>query len=532
MIRRIAALLVIALAASTIPARAQQQNSTISQPFTFTAAGQTSPMLVLQGQGSCSVVVDSTGGGVTIVPQSSSASPVSASSQWNTATGVGGGSITTTGTFTGPITTQTNGGLTGFRITTTALSSGTVSGTISCSTAGSGGTIAGSVTIIGPVDSQGHLQVNLCNGVSANCATISVPGASPINVLNVQGCSTCAALPVSGSLTTVLPYSSAAQQTAAAASFLGVGGVDGGGKVNGILTGTDGRLSTNLAQVGGAAVALGSAASAASVPVVIASDQTAVAVKQPDTRLAGTVVPTNATTCPTNCLILALNNATGVVEWNLAGLTASGATMIFEGSSDGGTTYFTRPRVTNTSVLATTGLATVDGSYRTNASGLTNIRVRVSVAGSSSVTVSYNESSVSSMVTPDGTINAFLTNASTSAVPITQALGTQIQASTTAGAGASITVTLAGVPSKTTYISGFELTAGPSTVAAVGNMTIVGPTTTMNYQLTEGTTNGGAIIVEYAIPIPASATNTGIVLALGAITNGGVTSLSAHGFQL
>lgn len=104
-------------------------------------------------------------------------------------------------------------------------------------------------------------------------------------------------------------------------------------------------------------------------------------------------------------------------------------------------------------------------------------------------------------------------------------------------ANASAAATLAGVSAKTTYITGFEITAAGATVGAVVVVTVVGViTTTLSYIFTAptGATVGAQpLIVEFPVPIPASAVNTAIVVTLPALGAGNTNAaVVAHGFQL
>lgn len=180
-------------------------------PFSFTAAGQRSPILLLNGQGTCSVQVDNTGGGTTLTPQSTSDLGPNPSSAWNTASGVNSGSITTFGTFTGPVSSQTNGGLTGFSIIAASVTSGTVTGKISCSTAtGSGSTsVSGSVAINGltspiPFPVTTPAPAPTCNTGTAVC--VSGNQGTNNNVLQIDACgplgTTCTDVHAAGTIST------------------------------------------------------------------------------------------------------------------------------------------------------------------------------------------------------------------------------------------------------------------------------------------------------------------------------------------
>lgn len=115
------------------------------------------------------------------------------------------------------------------------------------------------------------------------------------------------------------------------------------------------------------------------------------------------------------------------------------------------------------------------------------------------------------------------------ATPITAASGNV--------AAATATATLAGVASKTTYIAGFQITSSGSTGAAVVSPTITGTVTgtlTYTYATVAGATlSNQPLVVTFNPPIPASATNTGIAVALPSLGAGNTNAtVVAHGYQL
>lgn len=103
-------------------------------------------------------------------------------------------------------------------------------------------------------------------------------------------------------------------------------------------------------------------------------------------------------------------------------------------------------------------------------------------------------------------------------------------------ANASAVATLAGAAGKTTYITGFEITAGGATAGALVLATITGlinGTATYVYAVATGAATGSPpLIVEFSAPIPASAVNTAIVVTLPALGAGNTNAaVVAHGFQ-
>lgn len=113
---------------------------------------------------------------------------------------------------------------------------------------------------------------------------------------------------------------------------------------------------------------------------------------------------------------------------------------------------------------------------------------------------------------------------------------TPITASSGNVANASAAATLPGVSAKTTFISGFQVTASGATVGLDVTVTVAGVITgTMSYTYTfpAGALVGAQpLIVTFPYPIPASATNTAIVVTLPAGGAGNTNAtVSAQGFQ-
>lgn len=103
-------------------------------------------------------------------------------------------------------------------------------------------------------------------------------------------------------------------------------------------------------------------------------------------------------------------------------------------------------------------------------------------------------------------------------------------------ANASAVATLAGAASKTTYITGFVVTASGATAALVVNGTVtglIGGTMTFTFAFPAGATVGATpLIVTLSRPIPASATNTSIVVTLPAGGAGNTNAaVTAFGFR-
>ena len=115
------------------------------------------------------------------------------------------------------------------------------------------------------------------------------------------------------------------------------------------------------------------------------------------------------------------------------------------------------------------------------------------------------------------------------ATPVTAASGNQ--------ANAVATATLPAAAGKTTYITGFQLTAAGATAAAVVSATVTGTisgTLTYTFVFPAGATAAAQpLVVEFPEPVPSSAVNTAIVVSLPAGGAGNTNAaVNAQGFQL
>lgn len=238
--------------------------------------------------------------------------------------------------------------------------------------------------------------------------------------------------------------------------------------------------------------------------------------------VAGTF--TNAT--QTNSVTTPNIDSFGTVMISVHGTygTASG---VFEISDDGGTTWFgVQGSRTDSSVLESgyTSLTNTTRAWNIPVNGADAFRVRSTAVASGTVSVNL---SISGPVTPTVSISAGVL---TSQYP---ANSTPITASTTGTTGV-VTATLAGVAGKTTYISGFVITAD-ATALTTGTATVTGTVTgTLNFvQTVTAVTSGAAVLsIPFNPAIPASAVNTGIAVNSIAAGTGGVTAVSAWGYQL
>ncbi len=108
----------------------------------------------------------------------------------------------------------------------------------------------------------------------------------------------------------------------------------------------------------------------------------------------------------------------------------------------------------------------------------------------------------------------------------------QITASGT-GTTAATTATLAATSGKTTYICGFTINS-TATAGITGTATVTGTITgTLSFVQGVGTSPAVATLTVPISPcIPASASNTTIVVTSVAASTGGITSVVANGYQL
>jgi hypothetical protein len=105
------------------------------------------------------------------------------------------------------------------------------------------------------------------------------------------------------------------------------------------------------------------------------------------------------------------------------------------------------------------------------------------------------------------------------------------------GTTGAIAATLTGASAKTTYLAGFEITGLGATSAALLTVTVVGllgGTRTYYIACPAGATlQMTPLIVAFAIPLPASAVNTDIVVNVSAPgSGGGGIAAVAHGYRV
>ena len=258
-------------------------------------------------------------------------------------------------------------------------------------------------------DVSGNLRnVNIGWG-GATLAAATAPGtASSGNIITVQGNASNVPLPVSGSVSVSnFPTPSPLGQALSSASIPVVPASDwvGSQKICDKTTTTQcatvdssGRLNENLTQING--VNLGSPAAAGT-----SASGNILAVQGVTSGVPVNAALVSDVTSSGNSLALQTLNAAisvavvskGVVAWQVVGLTGQSATLTFECSSDGGTTWSVTNVATGTTDNATSTITT-DGRYSMNASGCTNARLRVSTAGATTnATISYVASPLGTM---------------------------------------------------------------------------------------------------------------------------------------
>jgi hypothetical protein len=109
---------------------------------------------------------------------------------------------------------------------------------------------------------------------------------------------------------------------------------------------------------------------------------------------------------------LTLANGQAVTTFAVTGLTASAATLTIEASDDAGTTWAAVNGIAPaTGALFTT--LTADQQFRVNSAGRTRLRLRVSTAGSGTITVASNISTATSAVALSSPIPAGTNNIGT-----------------------------------------------------------------------------------------------------------------------
>lgn len=191
-------------------------------------------------------------------------------------------------------------------------------------------------------------------------------------------------------------------------------------------------------------------------------------VSQPDVRGTGTI----AAATPNAAYAIPINNGEGVASFAVTGLTGTGATLTIEASDDGGTTW----AAVNGIAPATGALfstLTTNQQFRVNSGGRTNLRLRVSSAGTGTISVASNAASASSAVALSSPLPAG-----------TNALGSVLTPIT--GVATNPTATLA-LPSTTSAYTAGWLICSSATVATCNSAIAANPLAIAN--------TAGAVII-------------------------------------
>lgn len=112
---------------------------------------------------------------------------------------------------------------------------------------------------------------------------------------------------------------------------------------------------------------------------------------------------------------------------------------------------------------------------------------------------------------------------------------TALEAYSGSVANAVAAATLPGVAGRTTYITGFEVTASGATAALAVTVTVTGPGSTMGYTFVfpaGAAAQATPLIVAFPRAIPANGQNTAITVSLPAGGAGNTNAtVVAHGYQ-
>lgn len=137
--------------------------------------------------------------------------------------------------------------------------------------------------------------------------------------------------------------------------------------------------------------------------------------------------------------------------------------------------------------------------------------------------------------TPNNTAAALVALVGAGGSPLVPPGGTNVAASSGNVANATAAATMPAVASKTNYVTGFSITAGGATAAALVDATltgVVGGPLHYTFAAPAGATTGALpLIVELETPIPGSAVNTAVTLSLPALGAGNTNAaVNIHGY--
>lgn len=301
---------------------------------------------------------------------------------------------------------------------------------------------------------------------------------------------------------------------------------------------------------------LGSSLSAASVAVVIASDQGAVPTTDNVAKWDGTALgaPSNYGTSPGAVAVPGVN----AFVTNTVTVTGTGGTFPATQSTSpwivagGGTAGAAATGVVTiqgiasmTKLLVTPDSVALPANQSVNVAQVngTTTLVNTGAVGTGAQRVAVGTDTATIAGSAPGTAGSASTNvvtvqgiASGTTLPTQQSsqypVGTVAETASATGTTGATTATLATNTGQTTSICGFSIRAN-ATAAATNNATVTGTITgTLNFtQWTAPLASGLGVTEMIFTPcIPASTTNTSIAVISGAPGSGGVVSVSAWGF--
>lgn len=334
--------------------------------------------------------------------------------------------------------------------------------------------------------------------------------------------------------------------------------VNADGSIN-VVTGGSATQDVNLAQVAGATVATGHGVAAGTIRVELPTDGTGVVGLTAGTAIIGKV-GIDQTTLGTTNLVYAqpvdvsstsASATSAATLWTLdttgynsvgVQVTSAGSscTITYEASADNATWVAVlglSPASTNTTYTSTSTSASIWIFPKT----LRYFRARVSTYGSGTVTAFGQmlatpctpelvriQGSSNSGTTLIGAVNQ-VSDYPSGATAITAASGNV--------ANATAAATLAGVSAKTTYLAGFDVSGSGATLGSAVTVTVTGVITgtlSYTYAVVAGVLLGNpSLVVPLPHPVPASATNTAIVVSCPALGAGNTNAtVNAYGYQL
>lgn len=233
----------------------------------------------------------------------------------------------------------------------------------------------------------------------------------------------------------------------------------------------------------------------------------------PDQSGSNTSLSVTTTSCPAACVMLTLANGEGLAFFKVQGLTPTGATGVFERSSDNiawGAAPSFLSASTGTTPQSSAGI-TGSGSYLVDVSGYHYVRFRVSVAGTGTIAVYYFASSLPGFLSqPLGSNTTLQQDASNN-------LKTSTQVTNGTGTGSNYTFSYPDAPVAWTA----ALTAGTTTeiIAGVANETIY-----LYWAGVESTGSNFAATMNFAVGTGSTCAGSRVLLAPTAV---GITSWSA-----